>query len=509
MTAAAGVILVLGAAGARGESLAEAIALAYQTNPTLQSQRAQVRGVDEGYVQARAALGPTAALQATAAYDQTRFGYASPSATNNGQVQLNVSQALYTGGREALGVSAARAQIAAARQSLRATEGNVILAVIQAYADVIRDAKALTVRAKNLKVLADQVTQARARVRDGELTRTDVAQAEAQLASERALYSTAQGQLQLSRAAYATVVGRDPGDLDPMTALPGLPATIDLAFDEAADQSPELTQSKYAEIGSRDRVAVARAAHRPTITLNLTAGYTGSLVPFSANQVERVVMGQAVISQPLFTSGLIGSQIRQALDQNTGDRIAIEITRRAMVQNVANAWNQMLVSRSNVGFQAENIRAAEIAFRGMTIEYREGLRATLDVLIAEETLRDAELSLLAAEHDQYVAEATLLRVIGRLEGPALLPGLPRYDVTANLHRVENRGAVPWSSLIETLDAMGAPNAGQGPISAPRAMDQPSGLAPPNTNPVTDGLVTSLRTAPIPGTVGPEPPVQLP
>ncbi|HZK98989.1 MAG TPA: TolC family outer membrane protein [Caulobacteraceae bacterium] len=497
--------LALAAMPARDETLADAIALAYQTNPTLQSERAQLRGVDEGYVQARSALGPTASLQIAPSWDQTRFGYASPGASNSGLAQVTISQSLYAGGRDALGVAAARNQIASARQALRATEGNVMLAVIQAYADVVRDAGSLVVREKNLEVLKGQVTEAKVRVRDGELTLTDVAQAEAQLANDRALLSTAQGQLQISRAEFTTAVGENPGELAPGPPLPGLPSAADGAFDIAEAQSPELMQAKFTEAGSRDKVAVARAAWRPTVSLNVVAGYTGPVVPFGVRAVEREVTGQAVITQPLFTSGLIGSQVRQALDQNTSDRIAIETSRRVMVQNVANAWNQILVSRANAVFQRDDVRAAGFAFTGMRIEYKAGLRATLDVLISEEALRDAELSLLAAEHDQYVAEATLLRVIGRLEAPDLVPGLPQYDPAENLRRVENRGQVPWTPLVERIDGLGTPGAGQQAIPAPRGIAERPAMAPAAPAAPSEAMITALPTAPIPGTASPAPP----
>ncbi|MGI9169579.1 MAG: TolC family outer membrane protein [Caulobacteraceae bacterium] len=501
----AALCLALVGTGARGETLADAIALAYQTNPTLQSQRAQVRIADEGYVQARAALGPTANLQVASTYNQNRIGYASPFESNAGQAQVTLTQPVYLGGRGALGVAVATAQVRAAREALRATEGNVMLAVIEAYADVARDAGSLEVRAKNLQVLVDQVKEAKARRRAGELTLTDVAQAQAQLAGERALYSTAQGQLQASRAAYATAVGRNPGELAPAPPLPGLPSAVDQAFDLAEARSPELSEAKFTELGSKERVAQARGAYRPTLSLTAILGYTGPVTPFDPRAVERSVTGEVVVSQPLFTSGLIGSQVRAALDQNTSDRISIETTRRAVVQNVANTWNQILVERANVAFQSEQVRLAAIAFTGMRIEYKEGLRATIDVLISEETLRDAELSKLNAVHDRYIAEASLLRVIGRLEGPDLAPGLPQYDSAANLRDVENRGAVPWTALVQRLDALGEPGAGQRSIVAPKAISVAPTIAKPNPTPPPDGLITAIPTAPIPGTVSPAPP----
>ena len=474
--------LLLPPAVPRAETLADAITAAYRTNPTLQAQRAQLMSVDEGYVQARAALGPTVSLQGTAQYTQNRLGYLSPTEANFGQVQLTVTQPLYTGGRNALNLSAARAQIDAARQALRVTEGNVVLAVVQAYVDVTRDAAALAVRQINVQVLSDEVIESRARERGGEVTRTDVAQAETQLAGERALLSSARGQLQADRAQYATLVGQNPGTLTPAPALPGLPGTIDEAFRVADGDSPELQQAKSIEAGSQDRVRAARAAQRPSVSASIVAGYLGSVRPFDERNVRRSVTGQVTVTQPIFTGGLLGSQIRQALDQNTADRLLIETSRRSVVQSVANAWNQMMVSDDNVGFQRENVRAAQAAFTGMRIEQRAGQRATLDVLITEQNLVNARLLLLAADHDRYLAQATLLRTMGRLEGQALMADLPKYDPDAHLRHVRHKGAVPWAPIIEAVDSLGAPGLGKRRVVGPRRFNRQPALRPAQAAP---------------------------
>ena len=366
--------IMIAASYAHCETLADAIALAYHSNPTLQRDRAMLEGIDEGVAQARAVLGPTASLQGAVGYDQTRLGYARPIEANQGQAQFSLSQTLYSGGRDALAVAAARADVAAGRQTLRAAEGDLLLTVIQAYADVLRDAASVLVREKSVAVLSDEVAESRAREKDGEITRTDVAQAETQLAGERALLSTARGQLRVSRAAYATAVGQNPGTLDAAPDLPGLPHTVDEAFAISERESPDLMQARFAEVGSADRVRAARALDRPQITVGITGGYLGAIAPFQAGNVERSVSAQVTVTQPLFTNGANGSRIRQALDQNTADEISIEISRRSVVQDVGNAWNQVLVAAGNTALQRDAVGAAQAAFAGMRIEQRAGQR---------------------------------------------------------------------------------------------------------------------------------------
>ena len=510
-----GLILGLSASIGRAETLAEAIALAYQTNPTLQSQRAQLQGIDEGYVQARVGWGPTVQAQVTGAYTQTKLGKSEqrtarlsnpnpPDDTeqNSGAAELVISQPLYTGGKTTADVRSAEARIRAGREALRGAEGDVILAVIQAYSDVIRDQRSLDVRQTSLQVLVDQLKETEARQRAGEVTRTDVAQAQAQLAAERALYASAQGQLQISRTEYATVVGRNPGELAPEPDLPGIPSDVAQAFDIAEEINPELHQAKHNEEVSRAAVVSARATYRPTLSLRGTLGYTGALAPFDRRNYDRAVTGEAVFNAPLFTSGLDKSLIRQALDQNTSDRISIEAARRTVVQNLANAWNQMQTAKANVIAQDAQVKAAKVAFEGMHIEYRAGERSTLDVLVAEETLRDAELALISARRDDYLAGASVLRTMGRLEVRALMTGVAQYDAAKHFNEVKRAGALPWEGVIAHLDGFAEPDPDQRAIPAPKAGNNPEIVS--TARPQADDLPlsTSVPIAPVPGTVSP-------
>jgi outer membrane protein len=167
-----------------------------------------------------------------------------------------------------------------------------------------------------------------------------------------------------------------------------------------------------------------------------------------------------VVTQPFFTGGLNSSNIRAALAQNTADRISIEGARRQVVQQVSQAWSTMASSRANVSSDIEQVRAARVAFEGTQEEYKVGLRTTLDVLIAEQTQRDAELSLVQARHDAYVAEASVLGAVGRLEARYLVTGVALYDPATSFDRVRHANSLPWDGLVDRLDALGAPRTSQ-------------------------------------------------
>jgi outer membrane protein len=488
------------------ETLADALALAYQSNPTLQSQRALQRQLDETYVQARSGFRPIVSASSSIGWSQTPAlvgpGYTSRGSTG---VTLSASQPLYSGGRTAGAVDAAEATVLAGRQNLRGVEQTVLQSVIQAFQDVMRDQQIVGIRQASVTVLGNQLDETRARLEVGLLTRTDVARAEAELAAARGLLSAALAQLQISRSSYATAVGQNPGELAQPGLLPGLPATVDDAFRIAEAENPTLRRAQISEQASRYRVSQVRAQRNPSVALTSSLGYTGTVDPLDLGHAVTVA---GVITQPLFTGGAISSQIRAALEQNNSDRILIEQARRVTVQSVGLAWNQMQAALAGVVSNREQVRAATVAFEGVQEQFRVGLSTTLDVLLTQETLRSAQLSLVQAEHDVYVAQGTLLSAMGRLDARSLVQGVPLYDPEQNFQRVKDSGAAPWEPLVESLDQIGRPAGGDPsvPIPAPPLAGGGIALNPAVVTPSTAaGFSTVTPTVPAPGGAGPAAP----
>ena len=467
-----------GASMASAETLADAIALAYQTNPTLQGQRASQRALDESVVQARTGLRP----QISASADVSAFdGEANGDAGRGSGAGLSISQPIYTGGRVSSQITAAQADVLTGQEGLRSVEASVIQAVITAYVDVRRDQERLRISQDNVAVLQRQLDEARARFEVGEITRTDVAQAEARFAASRASLASAQAQLAISRASYAAVVGQNPGDLEPEPSLETLlPTAVENAFDAAEQNNSQILGAQYAERASAARVATARSSRLPSITATGSVGYDASASAvsplFSNNAFEdygRSVSGRVGVSVPLFTGGLISSQVRAAQERNNADRQAIEETRRSVLRTVSQAWNSLIGARANLTANEEQVRAARIAFEGVRQEAQVGLRTTLDVLNAEQELRNAELSLVTARHDEYVAAAVLLSAMGKLEAKYLTPDVTQYDVTANGKAFSHKiGWTPWEPvlvLIDSIVSLPAPAApASGSVDAPVA-----------------------------------------
>lgn len=466
---------------ASAETLAEAIALAYDSNPTLQAQRATQRALDESWVQARSGYRPQASAQGRFAYSEVRtpggveniLGQVYPdrrniNETSNVAATLSLSQPLYTGGRVAATVSAAEADVLTGRENLRRTESSVIQAVVQAYVDVRRDQEALRIRQENVGVLRRQLDESKARFDVGEITRTDVAQSEARLAAAQSLLTQGQAQLAVSRAAYAALVGQNPGDLAPEPSLAALlPADVAQAFATAEDNNPQIRAAEYTQQASKARISAAQAERMPTLGLNGSIGTAGPADPWDRDMFGRSITAGATLSVPLFTGGLTSSRIRAAMERNNADRIGVETARRSVMQSLTGAWNQLIASRSNITSTDEQVRAARIAAEGTRQEQQVGLRTTLDVLNAEQELRQAELAQVTARRDEYVAASLVLAQMGQLEAPNLVPTVTRYDATANFNKLRiTWGWVPWEEPIALVDGVTAAKTVEKPTVRP-------------------------------------------
>jgi outer membrane protein len=305
-----------------------------------------------------------------------------------------------------------------------------------------------------VKTLVAQLDEARARFDVGEVTRTDVAQAQSRPAGAQAQLESTQAQLAIDRATYAALVGHNPGTLEPEPSLAYLmPANVDEAFDIAERNNPVLRAQQFAEQASRARIAEARAGRMPSLSMQGTLAWTGGgVAPFIQHQYDTEQAATFTVTVPIFTGGLTSSQIRQAIERNNADRITVETQRRGVLQTITQAWNQLLANRANITATDEQVRSAEVAAEGTHQEYQVGLRTTIDVLNAEQELRSAQLSQIAARHDEYLAAATLLATMGRLEARNLIPTQPRYDPAANFRRLRfTLGWVPWEEPVGLVD----------------------------------------------------------
>ena len=407
--------MALGAAAgpAAAESLADVMVEAWQNSPDLASQRAQVKVASEGAVQARAGGRPQVSGNIGLEVETRNFqGRNPPDAVFPTTLQLTATQPLYTGGQVANQTEAAERRISVEEAVLIATEQQVLLDAVTAFSDVRSDIFLVDVAENNVRVLNEQLRAARERFEVGEVTRTDVEQARARLAAARSRLAAARGQLRVSKETFAEVVGRPPGELDPPPPLPDLPEDVDMAVQIAAENEPNLRAARIEREASGFDVRAAIGQLLPQISLQ------GTLSQF--DDVNDDLTGQRAasvginVTLPFYSGGRNYSSVRQAQARVEGAAAQITTSLRTAVRNVGTAWSQLEVARASIESGKLEVRAAELAFEGVTEEAKVGARTTLDVLDAEEEVLNARADLIVARRDEYVAAYQLLAAMGKL-----------------------------------------------------------------------------------------------
>ncbi len=410
----AGACALLGPASA--QSLDAALAEAYRSNPTVRAERARYRATKELKSQAWASALPqitaSASIENLDQDNDSSFSGEGDFDFEPRQAQVSAEQPIFTGLRNFNAIRQARAQVRAGAAQLIAAEQQVLQDAATAYFDVIRDMAVYESNLSNVKVLLRQQEEARLRFEVGEITRTDVAQADARLAGARAQLASAQAQLAVSRSRYREVIGSAPGTLDQDPSMPDVPETEEEAQNFARVYAPAIVAAKQTETASRRQIAIARGVLAPTVSL--TARYQYAEEPnFFVRQDEQLAYG-AQASIPIFQGGLNYSRIREAKALNDADRQRIDEAERTVAAAVTAAWEQLTAARVTITSARAQVEANTLALEGVRRENQVGARTTLDVLNAEQELLNANVALANAERDERAAVFALLASAGVL-----------------------------------------------------------------------------------------------
>lgn len=434
-------IAALLAGPAAADTLREALISAYRSNPTLTAQRETLRASDAGVAIAKAAGRPQISATVGLNRDLARSGVLAvggkgPSVSGG----LDLSYPLFNGGSVKNGVRAAQTRVEAGQATLRAVEGDVFTLAVASYMDVIRDRSIVELNQNNIKVLGTNLEATSDRFEIGDLTRTDVAQSEARLQLGRSQLAGAQGRLLSSEAIYRQVIGHAPGTLAPPPPLPPLPASAEEAVRIALANNPDLLASTRSATAAGYDVRVAQAGRLPTLSgvvsgtyVNELGGSTGGF-PSSGTQTTAGINARI----PIFQGGLPAARTRQAqafegqlLEQVVG-------TERAVVATTRSAFASYDAAQKAIQSNTVAVSANELALEGARAEQSVGTRTVLDVLNAEQELLNAQVALVTAKRDAYVAGFQLLNAMGQAEAQDLgLDGGPLYDPLGNYRRVAN------------------------------------------------------------------------
>lgn len=419
------------------DTLKQALAKAYLSNPILLAARAKLRATDEEVPEAISGWRP----KVTFKYDLEKSKIDPGSGTENRTPRtgsINVKQNLFNGWRTKLTVKKAEETVLGQRAELISTEQKVLLSAGTAYMDVIRDKAVLKLNKNNERVLRRQMEATKDRFDVGEVTRTDVALAESRLSRAIAEGIKAQGTLVISMAIYRNVIGAFPSNLYDASPLSGLPTSQEEAIALARGNNPKVKKAIYNERSSKVAIRKAQGALYPTIDLEGELSRRDQ-TSSETNSAEEASI-KATFSFPLYQSGAVSARIRSAKQSWNEERGNLNAAVRSTVQETSQSWERYVTAKAQVKAFSSAVRAAEIALEGVKQEAQVGSRTVLDVLDAEQELMDARVSLIRARRNTTVASMELRQSVGTLIASKLKLGVELYHPEKYYNRTRDR----WS-----------------------------------------------------------------
>jgi outer membrane protein len=428
---------------AAADTLLGALAQAYQVNPQLNAQRAIVRQTDEGVPQALSDYRPRVnanvgvSNQFTSQMTEVAPGLTQKDLywTSPRSIGITAEQKLFNGFQTANRTRAAESSVFTARETLRVIEQTVLLDAATVYMDVVRDAAILEVQRSNVRVLGETLRLTRGRFKLAEVTRTDVAQAEAQLAAGQSQMLRAESNLTTSKAVYRRVIGSKPGRLEAGLPVDRLsPRALAAAIEAGTTGNPAVTAAMYGVDVAQLQVKISEGALYPTVSLigDVQRSHEVGLIPEQSSASV-----QLRVTVPIYQGGVEYSTVRQSKETLAQRRLDLATTRDQARATVVQVWGELEAAKAQIQAAQEQVRTAEVALNGIRMEARLGMRTTFDVLNAQQALVNAQLNLVTAQHDRVVGSYSLLSAVGRLSPQTL--GLPTaiYDPRVHYHQVRD------------------------------------------------------------------------
>ena len=412
------------------ETLTDAFIAAYRNSNLIDKQAATLRAADEDVAQAMATLRPVVEYTVTSGYSRTQMRANGP--FNDGfrtTFELSTSMMLYDFGRRAIGVEIARETVLATRDALARIEQQVLFDAVDGFVTVQVNQQLVSLRQSNVRLVTQELRAAQDRFDVGEITRTDVAIAQARLAAAQAGLSAAEGNLMVAREAYKAATGAYPNRLAALPRAPKLPNSMEAARTVALKSNPSIVQLQRVVTINELNMEVAKANFKPTLS--------GSA---AISRTDRGIDSQSLglrLNQQLYSGGAKASQLRKAIAGRDGARADLAQAGVTVAEGVGNAWAALAVAVAQVQAGDQQIRAAQTAFDGVREEASLGARTTLDVLDAEQELLDARVTRVQADAQRYLGVYSVLQAMGLLSVEHLGLGIPTYDPAQYYNAVKN------------------------------------------------------------------------
>ena len=438
------------ATAASAESLPEALAKAYQTNPQLNAERARQRATDENVPQALAGYRPQIIASLSGGLQAVRNllpdNTVQSATLKPWVIGVTVTQTLFNGNKTASSVRVAELQVQSGREALRNVGQGVLLDAVTAYTNVLANQSLVEAQRSNVSFLQETLAITNRRLKAGDVTPTDTSQAEARLSRGMSDLNAAEVNLAVSQATYTQVIGSTPGALraaDTVDRL--LPRNRDDATTLAFRENPAVLAAGFDVDVASTNIRVAESSLMPTVTLQGNISHSAdddsTLSTFRTDQAQ--IIGQ--INQPLYDGGTAASQTRQAKELTAQSRLVLDQVRNQARTAALGAWVANEGAKVAVTASESEVRAATVALQGVQKEAAGGQRTTVDVLNSEADLIAAKARLIGAQRDRVIASYTLLSAIGRLDVKSLGLNTPDYLPEVHYHQVRDA----WEGLRTT------------------------------------------------------------
>jgi outer membrane protein len=439
-------LLGFGAPPAAAETLPQALASAYRYNPSLDSQRAQLRATDEGVAIANSGYRPNISANADVGveHSETRPSSNSNGTTNPRGYSLSLVQPLFTGFRTTYGVKVAEANVRSGREVLRDTERSVLLEAVTAYMDVVRDQAVVRLQENNVTVLSRELKATEDRFAVGEVTRTDVAQAQARRAGSISALDLAKANLKSSRAAYERIIGHPPSNVaDPGPPEGQIPRSLEASLAAGEQENALIISALYQEEAARHTVDQIRGELLPSAQLEAT--WSERFDP--SRNLDESENGSVVgrVNVPIYQGGQVSARVRQAKHTHVARLQQVELVRTQVREAVIAAWSQYQAARAQVQSDKTQVQANQTALAGVREEEKVGQRTLIDVLNAEQELLNAQVQLVTDQRNLVVTGYAVLSAIGRLEAARIGVANEVYDPELHYQEVRRK----WYGLSIT------------------------------------------------------------
>lgn len=420
---------------ASAETLQKTMLAAYEFNPELKAEREALKSLDENVSQALAGWRPTISASYQRGRQRNRFDGSNWRYSNLDTRELSISQPIFQGGATIASTRAAKHRVLAGRQGLTSIEQRVLLDSVTVHMDVVQAQSVLELSQNNEDVLRRQLQVTRDRFEVGEVTRTDVSQAEARLSEATANRINAEGQLQIARATFERVAGFKPGFLSKPITLPPLPPSLEETVGIALEKNPAVLSADYLYKAAGDDIDTSIADILPDVSIEAVSSRRSGSGVLGTNEIDsdQVLVNVTV---PIYQAGAEYSNVRQAKvlwQQRKFESMDTEnLIREASIQ----AWEQYQTSIATISANEDAIRAAEVALEGVRQEQQYGARTVLDILDAEQELFEARVNLVVSERNRIVSAYTLLVAVGAMNAKDLQLDTPIYDPKEHYNEVE-------------------------------------------------------------------------